>query len=236
MLKTGRELDEGLWVFDRPLRVVGVSIGTRMSVIRLDDGGLWLHSPVALDAETRADLASLGEVRFVVAPNKVHHFFVAPYRDAYPEAELWAAPGLPEKKKALPFDHVLGNAPPDAWADEIDQLLFAGAPTINECLFLHRRTRTLLVTDLAMNFAAGEPLLTRFFLRVMGLHRGFAASRMVKRLVRDREAARGSLEQLLAWDFDRVIVTHGIVLPQSGRRLMRETWGWLRHDREGPRS
>ncbi|MDJ0849564.1 MAG: DUF4336 domain-containing protein [Myxococcota bacterium] len=229
MLKSGRELEEGLWVFDRPLSVLGIEIGARMTAVRLTDGGLWLHSPVKLDAETRSDLETLGPVRFVVAPNKVHHLFVAPYAEAFPDAELWAAPGLPEKKKQLRFDHVLGDDPPDAWAGEIDQLLFAGVPTMNECVFLHRRTRTLIVADLAMNFTGGESLMTRLSLRLMGLHQGFGTSRMVKRLVRDREAARTSLEQLLAWDFDRVIVTHGIVLQRSGRRLMRETWSWLRH-------
>ncbi len=236
MLRSGRELDEGLWVFDRPLSVLGVEIGTRMTVARLGDGGLWLHSPVRLDSETRADLEGLGPVRHVVAPNRVHHLFVAPYADAYPDAELWAAPGLPEKKPKLRFHHVLAGSPPAAWREEIDQLFFAGAPTLSECLFLHRRTRTLLVTDLAMNFAGGGSLMTRLGLRLMGLHRGFGASRMVKRLVRDREAARASLERLLGWDFERVIVTHGIVLQRSGKRLMRETWSWLRHDRESPHS
>lgn len=227
MLKTGRELDTDLWVFERPLRVFGLEIGTRMTAIRLADGSLFLHSPVALDAETRADLASLGPVRFVVAPSKVHHFFVAPYRDAYPDAELWAAPGLSEKRRDLPFDHVLGEAPPPGWSEEVGQLLYAGAPYMNEVLFLHRKTRTLLVTDLAMNHPGDEPLYTRLWLRVVGLHRGFGVSRLVRVLTRDRAAARASLDRVLAWDFERVVVTHGVVLQRSGRRLLREAFDWL---------
>jgi hypothetical protein len=207
--------------------VFGLSIGTRMTAIRLADGGLFLHSPVEPDAATRADLDELGPVRFVVAPSKVHHFFVGAYRSAYPEAELWAAPGLPEKRRDLRFDRVLGDGAPPGWKEEIDQLLFAGAPFVNEVLFLHRKTRTLLVTDLAMNFAGGEPLATRLWLRLTGLHRGFGVSRFIKALVRDRAAARESLERVLAWDFERVVVTHGIVLQRSGKRLLRGAYAWL---------
>ena len=223
-LATGRQLDEGLWAFERPLSTFGFQIGTRMTVVRLADGSLFLHSPVTLDAATRADLDALGPVRFVVAPNRVHHFYVAAYREAYPEAELWAAPGLAEKKASIPFDHVLGDAPADGWSAELDQALVAGIPHLNEVVFLHRRTRTLLLTDLAMNFVEGQTRLTRLWLRLMGVHRGFATSRLVRSLVRDRSALHASFQRVLAWDFERVSVTHGVVLQRSGKRVLRGAW------------
>lgn len=225
-LKTGRELDSELWAFERPLSIGGVQVGTRMTVLRLEDGALFLHSPVSLDAETRADLDALGRVRFVVAPNKLHHFFVAPYRDAYPDAELWGAPGLAQKRPRIPFHRELEGAAPASWAGELEQLFFAGIPYVNEVVFLHRASRTLLLTDLCMNFAPGGPLLTRLWTRVMGL-RGFGVSRLMRALVRDRAAAHRSLERLLSWDFERVTLTHGMVLQRSGKRLLREAWSWL---------
>ena len=109
-----RAIAPGLWVADRPLRLAVGDIGTRMTVIRLADGGLFLHSPVRLDAETRRALDALGPVRAAVAPNKAHHLFVGDYR-TYPEAELWAAPGLAEKRKDLPFDGTLSDQAPPAW-------------------------------------------------------------------------------------------------------------------------
>jgi len=222
--KTGRQLDEDLWVFDRPFSVFGLKIGTRMTVVRLGDGSLFLHSPVEPDAETRADLDALGPVRFVVAPNKVHHLFVGAYRDAYPQAELWAAPGLPEKRRDIAFHHVLDDDAPAPWAGEIYQLCVRGLPYVNEVVFLHRRTRTLLLTDLGMNFAPPLSLITRFWIRLNGLHRGFAVSRLMRTLLRDPAATRASVDRMLAWDFERVIVTHGVVLPRSGKRLVRESW------------
>jgi hypothetical protein len=233
-LKTGRELDDDLWVFERPLVILGLRIGTRMTVVRLRDGSLFLHSPVELDADTRADLDRLGPVRFVVAPNRLHHLFVAPYREAFPEAQLWAAPGLREKKPAIAFDHVLGDAPPGGWAADIDQLLVEGIPHVNEVVFLHRKTRTLLLTDLAMNFGDATNGMTRLWLRLMGLHRGFATSHLMRRLVRDRAALRASFAQILSWDFERVTVTHGVVLQRSGKRVLRAAWSWAGEGEDAP--
>jgi hypothetical protein len=231
MLRTGRELDAGLWVFERPFSVLGLRVGTRMTALRLADGSLFLHSPVALDAETRSDLDGLGRVRFVVAPNKIHHLFVAAYRDAYPDAELWAAPGLREKRARLPFDRVLDDAAPGAWRDEVEQLCVAGIPYLNEVVFLQRATRTLLLTDLGMNFAPGGTLPTQLWVWAMGLRGRFGVSRLVRSLVRDRAALRASLERVLRWDFERVTVTHGMVLQRGGRRQLRQAFSWLWDDR-----
>lgn len=222
-----RRLDENLWVFDRPLRVYGLHVGTRMTAIRLPDGGIFLHSPVELDDATRDEIDELGPVRHVVAPNCFHHFFVGPYRDAYGEATLWAAPGLPEKRKDLHFDGVLGDEPNTAWAGTLDQRVVRGAPAMNEVAFLHRPTRTLLLTDLAMNNGRMPWNLTGIWLRAMGIHDRFGVSRLLRVLIRDRAAARRSLDEILAWDFERIVVTHGVVLQRQGKRLLREAWDWL---------
>ncbi len=80
-----QELATDLWVTGRSLRFGGVDIGTRMTVIRLADGALFLHSPVALDPELRKELDVLGQVRFAVGPNRFHHLYLGDYAKAYPE-------------------------------------------------------------------------------------------------------------------------------------------------------
>jgi hypothetical protein len=117
-MQTGalRDLAPNLWVADRPLKLAVGDIGTRMTVIRLTDGGLWLHSPVPLDAGTRSALDGLGTVRYVVAPSKVHHFFVGDYIAAYPEARVYGAPGLAQKRKDLRFGAVPSCGPPGSCA------------------------------------------------------------------------------------------------------------------------
>jgi len=225
--EAARPLAEGLWVFDRSLRAGPIPVGTRMTVIRLADGGLFLHSPVELDARTRNALDRLGPVRHVVAPNRVHHLFVAAYRDGYPDAKLWAAPGLAEKRRDLRFDGVLGDAAPAEWAGQVDQHLFAGIPMLNEVVFFHPPTRTLLLTDLAFNVVDPQGLAANLWQWISGTRGRFATARYLRWMVRDRDAARASRDRLLAWDFDRVTLTHGAVVQTRGARLVRRGFAWL---------
>jgi hypothetical protein len=215
-----RSLAPDLWVADRPFKLplrLG-DIGCRMTVIRLTDGTLFLHSPVPLDSCLRAELSDLGLVRAVVAPSKLHHLFVADYVSAYPEAKLYGAPGLSEKRKDLAFDSILSDESPADWQDQIDQLLFRGAPVLNEVLFFHRATRTVMFTDLVFNIAARDAPKMRIFNWLTGIVGHFGPHRLVRLCAfTDREAARESIRRVLGWDFDRVIVTHGEVVESGGR-------------------
>lgn len=223
-----RALADGLWVAERPLRVLPfLDIGTRMSVVRGPDGGLVLHSPVEADAPTRAAIDALGPVRAVVCPNKVHHLFAGGWKAAYPEARLLGAPGLAAKRPDLPFDGELGDLPDPSLAGALACHPVRGIPYMNEVAFLHAASRTLLLTDLAFRpTAASSPGLRRWtwISRVRG---GFGPNAVVRILIRDRAALRASIDHLLAWDFDRVTVTHGEVLESGGREALRRAWAWL---------
>ncbi|MDX2166046.1 MAG: DUF4336 domain-containing protein [Deltaproteobacteria bacterium] len=222
-----RQLAEDLWVVERPLRFAGVEVGTRMTVVRLRDGSLFLHSPVALDEALRAALLRVGVPRYAVAPNRFHHLFVGDYRRAFSTVRLFAAPGLAEKRTDLQFDAVLSAVPPPDWAGQLDQEFFAGLPIMNEVVFAHRASRTLITADLAFNFGPAAPFATRLAFRLVGAYGRFGPSRVEKLLVRDRAAARAALQRILTWDFDRVVVTHGAVLESGGREALRAGYAWL---------
>ena len=55
----------------------------------------------------------------------------------------------------------------------------------------------------------------------------FGPSKLDPWLIKDRPAVRQSLERILAWDFDRVVVAHGEVLESGGREALREGYRWL---------
>src|SRR5262249_49528589 len=157
-----------------------------------------------------------GTVRWIIGPSKVHHFFIGDYLAAYPNARAYGAPGLAEKRKDLRFEGVLGDEPPAAWRDEIDQHLFRGSPRINEIVFFHHPSRTLLPPDLAFNVTATKPSNARFFHWLVGATGRFGPHRLVRALVRDHAAARASVARILEWNFDRITVTHGEVLESGG--------------------
>jgi len=208
-----------------PERVAGLRIGTRMTVVRLGSGRVWLHSPVPFTPELAREVAALGPVAYLVAPNEVHHLWLGPWAEALPDATLYGAPGLRQKRADLLFHRELEDAPPADWAEDLDQVLVRGIPRMNEVVFLHRASATLLLTDLAMNFPTlPEGFGTRLFVRAMGLSGGLRTSRMVRSLVRDRRAVREGLERVLAWRFDRVVTTHGEILEHGGPAALRAAW------------
>jgi hypothetical protein len=226
-----RALAPDLWVAEHPIRFLGVEVGTRMTVVQLADGALFAHSPVAPDEELDEELESLGPVQYLVAPNRFHHLFLADFAAAHPQARCFVAPGLREKRPDLGFASVLDDEPPPAWAGQVDQRVFRGAPLLNEVVFFHRASRTLLLCDLACNVGPGSAGGTRLAFRLAGAYGRFGPTRLERWFaVRDRRAARASLEHILEWDFDRVIVSHGEVLETGGRDALRRGYAWLLQD------
>ncbi len=222
-----RPLGPDIWVVDRPQRFYGLPVGTRMAVMRLAGGSLLLHSPVGLDPELRAALDAIGQVRFVVAPNRLHHLYAGEVSRQYPEAELWVAPGLERKRPDLVFVAVLGDDAPEQWRHEVEQVFFRGRPYENEVVFFHRASRTLLLCDLAFNFGPRSPAPTRWLMKLIRSYGRFGPSTLDPWFIRDRVAARQSLERILAWDFDRVVVAHGDVLESGGHEALRQGYAWL---------
>jgi hypothetical protein len=215
-----------LWVASRKLPLWIGEIGCRMTVVRLG-GELLLHSPVPLDAATREALDRLGRVRWIVGPSKVHHFHLGDYARAYPEAQLCGAPGLAAKRRDLRFDAVIDDAAPPPWGEALPVRLLRGAPAMNEVVFFHPSSRTLVLTDLAFNVPADGGG-ARLFHRLVGATGRFGPHRIVRLGIRDRRATSASLRAIHAWDFDRVIVSHGDVLERGGKAAFERAFArWL---------
>lgn len=223
-----RELAPALWVAEAPQQFLGVQLGARMTVLRLSGGGLFIHSPIALDNALQAELAKVGEVSFVVGPNLLHHLHLGEFSAAYPRAQVYGSPTLIKKRGDLHFHGVLGDAPPPEWAGQIDQLPFP-ARFLDETVFFHPATRTLIVTDLASNIQRAARLFDRILLRLDGAYRNFAVPRAIKLPIRlrYRRAASAAIDSIMRWDFDRVIMAHGEVLESGGWAAMRRAYSFL---------
>jgi hypothetical protein len=226
-LEAFRELAPGLWVAERPQRILGADIGTRMTVVRLAAGGLVVHSPVPLGWQTRYEIDQLGAVKIVIAPNRFHHLYVKDYADHYPDARIFCAPGLEKKRRDLSFHGILSDTPDPLWAADLDQVVFRAVPMLNEVVFFHPGTRTLIVADLVFNVQQTASRFTRLVLRLDGAYGRFGVGRLDKWLVRDRAGARRTIDRILEWDFDRIILAHGNVVESGGKPMLREAFAWL---------
>lgn len=217
-----RNLAEGLWTVERRHIFLGIDVGGRMNVIRLSSGGLFLHSPVPLSGELGEWLAGLGEVKYVAAPNRFHHIHVGDYMRAYPGALFLAAPGLPEKRRDVTFTGLLGETAPSDWDGEVEHFVFAGMPLLNEAVFLHKPSRTLILTDLLFNFSLNPTLGQRVFTLLDGVRGRPSVSMLMRRfLIKDKAAVRESAERVLEWDFDRILLAHKDIVEQGGREAFR---------------
>lgn len=208
-----------LHTFEAPQRFLGLEIGTRMTVISIE-GSLLLHSPIDLDPEA---LAALGTPRWLLAPNLMHHLYVKPWIER--GVESWAAPGLPEKRTDLRFDHVV-NEDLSPFGDAIQLIPLRCFPLTNEVVVFHRPSRTLILTDLVFNFTAETPWLTRAAMWCSGAYPGCRVS-VLERFGMNRAVARKEIAALLELDFDRVILAHGAIVESNGKAALREAYRWL---------
>lgn len=221
---------ENLWIADgAPVPFLGIPYPTRMTLARLSDGGLWVHSPIALGPELAAEVSKLGAVRHLVSPNKIHHLFLADWARRWPEARLYAPPGLARRRRDLHFAGELGDRPDPAWAAEIDQVVFRGSFAMEEVVFFHRASRTLVIGDLVQKFEpAGLAPWQRRLMRLDGLLGPDGSTPREWRLsFWNRRAARRALERALAWNPERIVIAHGTWVRRDGREALRRSLAWL---------
>lgn len=221
-----QEWADGIWIAEAPLRFFGIPFGARMTVVRLDDGSLLLHSPIHISPGLRSELGLLGPVRHIVSPNKLHYRFLDAAIATYPDAKLYVPPGLVEKRPELSSGVPLTDEIPDSWAGVMEQLVVRGSNAMQEVVFFHHRSRTLIVADLCENFGRHSPLLTQMMAFVS---RRYGRPRMSpdwKLTFQDHETRRASFTRLLKWDFDGVILAHGALLPSQAKLIFQREYAW----------
>lgn len=199
----------------------------RMTILKLDSGELALHSPIRPTPELIAAVKGLGSVAYIIAPNCFHHLFAGRWKEAFPEAALVAAAGLRAKRPDLAIDLDLTTETPEAWAGQIDCQEIRGIPGLREVVFLHRPSRTLIVTDLIFNIKESRGVLTPLMLMITGCRNKTAQSRLVRFSTKDRRAAGESMREVLAWDFDHIVMAHGEVIHGEGKEVLTEACRWM---------
>lgn len=221
---------EGLWISNGPVvSSFGFRYPTRMAVIRLEDGELFVWSPVALTDDLRRAVDALGPVRHIIAPNSLHYLFVTSWKDAFPMASTYAAPGLPEKRTDFVFDQVLSDGAPAAWSGQIDQNVVRGNLITTEVVFFHRTSGTVIFTDLLQTFKPGW--FTGWRAAIAWLDGMIGSVPQMPRKFRlaftDRPAARASLGRILEWPIERVVMAHGEPVVSGGKAHVKRAFSWL---------
>jgi hypothetical protein len=223
-----------IWVVDGSwIRFYGLPFPTRMTVIRLSNGDLWIHSPIESKEALISAITALGTVRYLVAPNWIHYAWIPTWQEHFPQAKTYVSPGVVERAASrglqLHFDEELGDAPLPLWSDDLDQRL-ADSGYHREVVFFHRATRTLILTDLIENFEKHKvPWWTRPLLKLGGVcdpHGGMPRD-MAASFKRQRPHLKKLVEEMIAWEPEKVILSHGRYYEKDGTKELKRAFQWL---------
>lgn len=229
-----KKIDDNLWVVEQPFRYFGLSVGNRMTIVRLAGGDVVVISPINIDGSMVEQINSIGLVKYIIAPNLYHHLFIKNFQKFYPEAQLWAVAGLEEKRPDLAIDRLF-TEPMGCLEGELEYLYFQGFQTLDlrgfialkEYVFYERASRTLILTDTAFYFDDSFDPVTRLAAKLSGGYQKLRPSQLEKIATREREAVKQSIQQVLKWDFDRVIVAHGNIVETGGKEQLKAGYEWF---------
>ncbi len=225
-----RQVDHAIWIADGPsVSFFRIPYPTRATIVRLHDGTLWVCSPIQLDDTLRGAIDRLGPVRHLVSPNKLHHLYLGDWATTWPDAKLYAAPGLARRRRDLPFDAELADEPDPAWAADIDQVIFRGSFLMEEVVFFHRSSNTAILTDLVQRF---DPATLHGWRRVIMTVDGLvgphgSTPREWRWSFWNRAAARRAKRKAIGWNPRRVIVAHGECVNEDGSAVLERALAWI---------
>ena len=236
-INTLKPIAENAWIVDGPeitMRYLGFGLPfpTRMTVFRLADGALWIHSPTPISDSLAREVTALGNVRFLIAPNALHFWWIGDWKERFPQALAYAAPGVRKAAagRFTAFDADLGDEPPSEWAGQIEQTLVRG-DFFSEVVFLHNESRTLVLTDLIENFEPGRIRChgMRWLTRIGGVcdPDGKTPYDMRLTFLRHRAAVRANVSRMLDWRPQRAIVAHGRWYEHDAVRELERAFRWV---------
>lgn len=209
-------LDNQLWEAHHLLKMApGVMLDCRMTIIRLDDDTLLMHSPVPISEAMKQQIEDLpGTLKYVIAPSLFHHLFVRNAKEMCPSVHTFAAPGLPKKRPNFTFDTELSFDDNSSlpWHTHLQAIPLKGMPKVNEVLFYHHATKTLIVTDLLFNMHTIHGAMSPLIFRMFGTYKRLAQSRLVKTAISDKNAYLTSITPIKDLDIQRLIMAHGEVV------------------------
>jgi len=218
------KLDNNLWVAESSFKLIGINLGNRMTIVRLSNGELFLHSPLAFQSALNEEINQLGKIRYLIAPNLAHNLFINDWKQANPDALVLAPKCI---KKAIPdqrLETLSQTDIPSIWGQDISLVYVWGMPLLQEYVFIHHPSKTLILTDIAFNVHSVDSSWEKLAFKLYGAYGKFSPTWLIKKIIKNRAEFDKSIQEILQHDFDRIIVSHGEVVPANAKTLFELTF------------
>ncbi len=220
-----RPFAQDIWTLSHPHRFGGIPVGTRMTVMRNGQGEVILHSPVPLSPEVQQEIETLGPVKAIICPNRFHHLYAAAAKERFPKAALWGPRGLQQKRPDLLFTGLFDLTSPTTCCD-LPVHLIAGSDAIQEVAVFHPASKTLVLADFIMHLGKRGNWLNRLFAKLEDCDQEPRTPRLFRLFSKKRDT-RQSLEHLMTWPFERVMIAHGPPISENGREAFKRACAWI---------
>ena len=212
-----REIAPGVALMRYPLRAFGIDFRRSVTLLRLADGRVVIHSSAPFTAEDVEAIRHFGVTSWLVEATLMHDTFARPVNAVFPELPYLAPNGF-AKLSGVPTRPLY--PPPSDWTGQIEVLKVEGLRKINEHALFHRAAQTLVLADLLFHFPADSRGWPRFFARhIMRLPRLSGISAFFRLMIRDREAFSLSMKRMANWDFEQIVVGHGEPIQNNAKRI-----------------
>lgn len=230
-INTLKPVAENIWIVDGPvISWNNFPFPTRMTVIKLENNDIFLHSPTPFSDSIKKEIENIGNIKHLVSPNKIHNVFIKEWSEYFPQAIKWASPGVRSHAPEIKFDNDLKSHPEKDWEKEIDQIIFKGSPVMEEVVFFHKSSKTLVLADLIENFEE-ERIKSHFFkalAKIGGVISPNGKTPLDWRLTFIlRNSARQSINKMLEWNPDKIIIAHGKWFENNGLQELKRAFNWL---------
>lgn len=207
--------DQSLTIIRYPLKFLGASFGRVVTIFRLKNDILVIHSTGPFSEADTDAINKMGAVAGIVDVTNFHDTYAEVGRNAFPDARYFAPEGFPLAEKLKP-ESIENGA--ELWDEELEWVRLDGAPTLNEWACFHPESKTLVIADLLFNCKPND-LASKVFFAFAGIRGWPGNSRLFRLCIRDRNAFQASIQKIISWDFQRIIVAHGDAILENAKAV-----------------
>jgi hypothetical protein len=215
---------DAIWFSERPIWFSGVRLRSRTTVIRLEDGGLFVHSPPDPAPEWCAAVDGLGDVRWLVVPNCFHHLGAPASAARYPAATLVGPRSAVDRNSDLELGLEINDDAFRSALREFDVIPFRGCPFLDETVFFHRPTGTLVAADLVISATPCDHWTWRWAGRLTGCYQRTRVPPDVRKETRPSDEAARSIERLAVLPAERLLVAHADPIEDQPLERIADAW------------